>query len=94
MNQKTNDPMDQQLLLIEKLRQQLIYEILEKTDLSLGDFTINISISFADDANNDFYEAAKKICWQHDNKDGIVWHTSAPPEDGETVVFGASIESN
>lgn len=87
MNQKTKD---QQLLLIEKLRKKLVSEILERTDLSPGDFTIDINISFADDVSNDFYEAAKEAGWQHDKHDGSVWRTSEKPEDGETVVFGVS----
>ncbi len=86
MNQKTKD----QLLLIEKLRRQLVVEILGGTDLSLGDFTVDISISFADNASNDFYEAAKEVGWQHDKHDGWVWRTSENPEDGGTVVFGVS----
>lgn len=89
MNQKTKD---EQLLLIEKLRRQFVADVLEKTDLLLGDFTVDVSISHRDDANNDFYEAAKEVGWQHDKHDGsgLVWYTSEKPEDGETVVFGAS----
>lgn len=90
MNQETKNPIDHQLLLIEKPRQQLVSEVLKKTDLLLGDFAIEISISFADDASNEFYEAAKRLGWQHDNKDGAVWYTSEIPGDGETVIFGVS----
>lgn len=78
MNQETKNPIDRQLLLIEKLRRQLVSDVLEKTDLLPGDFTIDISVSFADDASHDFYKAAKRLGWQHDKK------------DGETVVFGVS----
>lgn len=87
MNQETKKPVDHQLLLVEELRQQLVSEILKRTDLSLGDFAVEISISFADDAS-EFYEAAKRLGWQHDNKDEAAWYTSEIPEDGATVIFG------
>lgn len=83
---------DQQLLqgeltLIEELRQKLVVEILARTSLSKGDFTIDIDISYAEDAGNDFYEAARGL-WQHDENDGTVWYTTEEPENGATVVFG------
>jgi hypothetical protein len=86
----------EKLEVIEILRKEMVAEIIDRTGLSINDFTVDVDINLSDKDNrgNEFYAAAKDLDWHSDTNDGVSWYTTEKPQGGATVVYARMMRNN